>query len=277
MEHTNQPVKVYDSAQLTNPFFEEIKSLLSNKFILRRMIYTSFKTRYKRSYLGVVWSLLNPLLHMIVFVIVFSQVFRFDIPHYSLYILTGNMIFVFFSSSTSEAMMQMLASAEMIKRVYLPKTIYVLAGIGINGINLILTFIPFLAIALIDKLQFNWTVVLIFPTLILVTMFVVGMSLIVATITPYLHDFSQIWSVILTLWTYLTPLFYPVSIIPERVLPVFKLNPMYIYVTLFRDPLLYQKVPESTLWIQGTFYGVTFLVIGWWIFTKNSNEFAYRA
>jgi lipopolysaccharide transport system permease protein len=187
------------------------------------------------------------------------------------------MIFVFFSSSTSEAMMQMLASAEMIKRVYLPKTIYVLAGIGINGINLILTFIPFLAIALIDKLQFNWTVVLIFPTLILVTMFVVGMSLIVATITPYLHDFSQIWSVILTLWTYLTPLFYPVSIIPERVLPVFKLNPMYIYVTLFRDPLLYQKVPESTLWIQGTFYGVTFLVIGWWIFTKNSNEFAYRA
>lgn len=277
MEHTNQPVKVYDSAQLTNPFFEEIKSLLSNKFILRRMIYTSFKTRYKRSYLGVVWSLLNPLLHMIVFVIVFSQVFRFDIPHYSLYILTGNMIFVFFSSSTSEAMMQMLASAEMIKRVYLPKTIYVLAGIGINGINLILTFIPFLAIALIDKLQFNWTVVLIFPTLILVTMFVVGMSLIVATITPYLHDFSQIWSVILTLWTYLTPLFYPVSIIPERVLPVFKLNPMYIYVTLFRDPLLYQKVPESALWIQGTFYGVTFLVIGWWIFTKNSNEFAYRA
>lgn len=277
MEHTNQPVKVYDSAQLTNPFFEEIKSLFSNKFILRRMIYTSFKTRYKRSYLGVVWSLLNPLLHMIVFVIVFSQVFRFDIPHYPLYILTGNMIFVFFSSSTSEAMMQMLASAEMIKRVYLPKTIYVLAGIGINGINLILTFIPFLAIALIDKLQFNWTVLLIFPALIFITMFVVGMSLIVATITPYLHDFSQIWSVILTLWTYLTPLFYPVSIIPERALPFFKLNPMYIYVTLFRDPLLYQKVPESTLWIQGMLYGVIFLIFGWWIFTKNSNEFAYRA
>lgn len=241
------------------------------------MIYTNFKIRYKRSYLGVVWSLLNPLLHMIVFVIVFSQVFRFDIPHYPLYILTGNMIFVFFSSSTSEAMMQILVSAEMIKRVYLPKTLYVLAGIGINGINLILTFIPFLAIALINRLQFTWTVLLIIPSLILVTMFVVGMSLIVATITPYLPDFSQIWSVILTLWTYLTPLFYPVSIIPERVLPVFKLNPMYIYVTLFRDPLLYQKVPESTLWIQGTLYGVIFLIVGWWIFTKNSNEFAYRA
>lgn len=277
MEHTNQPVKIYDSAQLTTPFFEEIKSLLSNKFILKRMIYTNFKIRYKRSYLGVVWSLLNPLLNMIVFVIVFSQVFRFDIPHYPLYILSGNMIFVFFSSSTSEAMMQILVSAEMIKRVYLPKTIYVLAGIGINGINLILTFIPFLAIALIDKLQFNWTVILIIPTLVLVTMFVVGMSLIVATITPYLHDFSQIWSVILTLWTYLTPLFYPVSIIPEHVLPLFKLNPMYIFVTLFRDPLLYQKVPESTLWVQGTLYGVIILIIGWWIFTKNSNEFAYRA
>lgn len=277
MEYKNQPVKIYDSAQLTNPFFEEIISLFSSKFILRRMIYTNFKIRYKRSYLGVMWSLLNPLLNMIVFVIVFSQIFRFDIPHYPLYILTGNMIFVFFSSSTSEAMMQILVSAEMIKRVYLPKTIYVLAGIGINGINLILTFIPFLAIALVNRLQFTWTVILIIPSLILVTMFVVGMSLIVATITPYLHDFSQIWSVILTLWTYLTPLFYPVSIIPERILPLFKLNPMYIFVTLFRDPLLYHKIPESTLWFQGTIYGVFFLIAGWWIFTKNSNEFAYRA
>lgn len=277
MGKNQQTVEVYDSAKLTNPFFEEIKALFKSKFILKRMIYTNFKTRYKRSYLGILWSLLNPLLNMIVFVIVFSRLFRFDVPHYPLYILTGNMIFGFFSSSTSEAMMQILANAGMIKRIYLPKTIYVLAGIGINGINLILTFIPFIAIALIDKVQFSWTIILILPVLLLVTMFVVGISLIVATITPYLHDFSQIWSVILTLWTYLTPLFYPISIIPEATLPAFKLNPMYIYVTLFREPLLYQHVPDILLWIQGILYSTIILIIGWWLFTKNSNEFAYRA
>ena len=268
---------IYDSAKLTNSFFEEIKGLKENSYILRRMIYTNFKTRYKRSYLGVVWSMLNPLLNMIVFVIIFSNLFRFDVPHYPLYILSGNMIFTFFSQSTSEAMMQIIANAGMLRRVYLPKTVYILAGIGINGINLILTFIPFILIALIDRLALSWTVILIIPVLFLLSLFVVGISLVVATITPFLNDFSQIWSVIITLWMYLTPLFYPVNIIPERLIGIYQLNPMYIYVTLFRDPLLYAKIPELSLWLGGLIYGVIIFAFGWWLFTKNSNEFAYRA
>ncbi len=268
---------IYDSAKLINPFFEEIKGLKENSFILRRMIYTNFKTRYKRSYLGVIWSMLNPLLNMIVFVIIFSNLFRFDVPHYPLYILSGNMIFTFFSQSTSEAMMQIIANAGMLRRVYLPKTVYILAGIGINGINLILTFIPFILIALIDRLALSWTVILIIPVLFLLSLFVVGISLVVATITPFLNDFSQILSVIITLWMYLTPLFYPVNIIPEHLIGIYQLNPMYIYVTLFRDPLLYAKIPEPSLWLGGLIYGVIIFAFGWWLFTKNSNEFAYRA
>ncbi len=181
----------YDSTRLVNPFWEELRGLKENLFILRRMIYTNFKTRYKRSYLGVIWSLLNPLLNMIIFVIIFSNLFRFNIPHYPLYILSGNMIFGLFSSSTSEAMVQIIANAGMIRRVYLPKTIYVLAGIGINGINLILTFIPFLAIAVVDRLPFSWTIILILPVLLLTTLFVVGMCLIVATITTFVNDFLK--------------------------------------------------------------------------------------
>ncbi len=277
MIKTSEKIPVYDSADLGTPFVEEIKGLFSNRFILRRMIYTNFKTRYKRSYLGVLWSLLNPLLNMIVFVVVFSQIFRYQVPHYPLYILSGQMVFTFFSASTAEAMMQILYNATMIRRVYLPKTIYILAGIAINGINLVLTFIPFLLIALVDKLEFSAQMLMIFPALTLLSCFVVGVSLVVATITPFLNDFSQIWSVIITLWTYLTPLFYPVDIIPEQWLPLYKLNPMYVYVTLFRDPLLYQSIPEVSLWIQGIVYGIVFLVFGWWLFTKNSNEFAYRA
>lgn len=275
---TNEKTEiVYDSANLINPFVDEIRSLFENRFILRRMIYTNFKTRYKRSYLGVIWSLLNPLLNMIVFVIIFSNLFRFDIPHYPLYILAGNMIFSFFAASTSEAMMQIIGNAAMIRRVYLPKTVYVLAGIGINGINLILTFIPFVIIALFDKLEFAPTLFLIIPVILLTTCFIIGMSLLIATITTYLHDFSQIWSVLLTLWMYLTPLFYPETIIPDELISAYRLNPMYIYVTLFREPLLYQKVPDQSLWVNGIFYGLGILILGWWIFTKHSNDFAYRA
>jgi lipopolysaccharide transport system permease protein len=271
----NKPI--YDSARLTNPFVDEIIGLKENLFILRRMIYTNFKTRYKRSYLGVVWSLLNPLLNMIVFVIIFSNLFRFDIPHYPLYILSGNMLFAFFSQSTSEAMIQIISNAPMLRRVYLPKTIYILSGIGINGINLILTFIPFFLIALIDHLKISWVIVMIIPAILLLVMFVVGVSLIVATITTYLNDFSQIWSVVITLWMYMTPIFYPATIVPAKYLGLYKLNPMYSYVTLFREPLLYQYISPFKVWFAGGFYAIFFLIFGWWFFTKNSNEFSYRA
>lgn len=277
METNKTSEKIYDSAKLINPFVDEINSLFENRFILKRMIYTNFKTRYKRSFLGVVWSLLNPLLNMIVFVIIFSNLFRFDIPHYPLYILSGNMIFAFFSASTSESMVQIIGNAGMIRRVYLPKTIYILAGIGINGINLILTFIPFVAIALVDKLEIGVPIFLIIPAIVLLTGFVVGMSLLVATVTTYFNDFSQIWSVILTLWTYTTPLFYPETIIPEQSITVFRMNPMYIFVTLFREPVLYQQVPNQSLWINGSLYSIGILMLGWWVFTKHSNDFAYRA
>ena len=277
MNKSSKNIPVYDSAELISPFVDEIKGLASHLFILQRMIRTNFKTRYKRSYLGILWSLLNPFLNMVVFVVVFSRIFRFQVPHYPLYILCGQMVFTFFSSSTAEAMMQILYNATMIRRVYLPKTIYILAGIAINGINLGLTFIPFILIALIDRLEFSVYMLMIIPALILLSCFVTGMSLIVATITPFLNDFSQIWSVIVTLWTYLTPLFYPAEIVGEKWLPIYRLNPMYAYVTLFRDPLLYQSIPELSLWIEGIIYSAVFLLFGWWIFTKNSNEFAYRA
>ena len=277
METNEKSEKIYDSAKLINPFVDEINSLFENRFILKRMIYTNFKTRYKRSYLGVIWSLLNPLLNMVVFVVIFSNLFRFDIPHYPLYIFAGNMIFSFYSSSTAEAMMQIIGNGPMIRRVYLPKTVYVISGIRINGINLILTAIPFIIIAFIDKVEYSSALFLIIPAILLLTFFVVGMSLLVATITTYLNDFSQIWSVILTLWMYLTPLFYPETIIPDEFIVAFRLNPMYIFVTLFRDPVLYQKIPDPVLWINGSLYGFGVLILGWWIFTKHSNDFAYRA
>lgn len=279
MKDLNEPTEkvVYDSAELINPFVDEIVSLVRNRFILRRMVYTNFKTRYRRSYLGVVWSMLNPLLNMIVFVTIFSSLFSYRVPHYPLYILSGNMIFGFFSKSTSDSMMQIIRNAKMIRRVYIPKTVYILAGIGINGINLILTFVPFVLIALVDRLNININIVYIIPAIILLTGFVIGMSLVVATITTYLVDFSQIWSVILTLWTYLTPLFYPETIIPENMLNIYRMNPMYCYVRLFRDPLVNGTVPEIAIWIKGIVYSFLILIIGWWVFTKNSNDFAYRA
>lgn len=133
---------IYDSDQFDSPMVEEFHGIQGHLFILRRLIITNFKTRYKRSYLGIIWSMLNPLLNMIVFVVVFSYLFKRNINHFAVYVLTGNMIFAYFRQSTSEAMVQMISRGPMMRRIYLPKTTYVLSSVGINLINLILTFIP---------------------------------------------------------------------------------------------------------------------------------------
>lgn len=268
---------VYDSSSLINPFMDEIRSLINNRFILRRMIFTDFKTRYRRSYLGVLWSLLNPFLHMLVFVIVFSNLFKSRIPHYPLYLLSGNMIFSFFSTSTSGAMRQVISNARMIRRVFLPKSIFVLAIVGNNAINLFFTMLILIPLAFFEKIKFTSSILFIIPAFILVTGFIIGVSLTLATITTYLNDFSQLWSIILIFWTYLTPIFYPESIISENFIHIYRFNPMYVFISLFRDPIIYGHVSAPDLWLKGFLFSSITLLFGWWVFTKNSNNFAYLA
>mgnify|MGYP000990501529 CR=1 FL=1 len=268
---------VYDSALLTNPFVDEIRNLIDTRFILRRMIYTDFKIRYRRSFLGVLWSLLNPFLNMLVFVIVFSNLFRSQISHYPLYLLTGNMVFSFFSASTSGAMRQVISNSSMIRRVFLPKTIYVLALIGNNAINLFLTVIIIIPMLYFEKIEVTSAILFIFPAFLLVTGFIIGVSLILATVTAFLNDFSQLWSIILIFWTYLTPIFYPESIIPESYIHLYRMNPMYVFVRLFRDSVVYGSISSPDLWLKGFVFSFVTLVFGWWIFTRNSNNFAYMA
>lgn len=268
---------IYDSALLTNPFVDEIRNLIDTRFILRRMIYTDFKIRYRRSFLGVLWSLLNPFLNMLVFIIVFSNLFRSQISHYPLYLLTGNMVFSFFSASTSGAMRQVISNSSMIRRVFLPKTIYVLALIGNNAINLFMTVIIIIPMLYFEKIEVTSAIFFVFPAFLLVTGFIIGVSLILATVTAFLNDFSQLWSIILIFWTYLTPIFYPESIIPESYVHIYRMNPMYVFVRLFRDSVVYGNISSPDLWLRGFVFSFTTLVFGWWIFTKNSNNFAYMA
>lgn len=268
--------EIYDSEQYVSPMVEEYVAVKKYKFILRRLIITNFKTRYKRSYLGIIWSMLNPLLNMLVFVFVFSFFFKRNIDHYAVYVLTGNMMFAYFRQSTAESMTQMISRAQMMRRIYLPKTTYILSSVGINLINLILTFIPLILVSIFDRLPFHWTVVLIFPCLFLFTLFNIGMSLIVAAIVPYLNDFSQIWNVLMTLWMYMTPIFYPESIIAPQNLKFFRLNPVTVYLNVFRDAYMNGVVSTPDLWRMAIIYAIIPLAIGWFIFTKKSNDFAYR-
>ncbi len=266
----------YDSGKIVSSMHDEFKNLFEFKFILKRMIYTNFKTRYKRSFLGIIWSMLNPLLNMLVFMFIFSYLFHQDVDHFPIYILAGQMIWAFFSQSTSEAMNQMIGNAGLISKIYLPKSIYILSGIGINGINLVLTFILLLLISALNKIAPSFSMLLIIPDILIMTLFTIGISMITATIVPFLNDFSQIWGVLLSLWMYASAIFYPISIIDPKLIPLFNLNPIFIYISIFRDVFINNNLSTSQFWLLGTAYGIVFFLLGWWIFTKHTNEFAYR-
>ena len=276
MINSEQNRIIYDSDQFDSPMIEEFHGIQEHFFILRRLVLTNFKTRYKRSYLGIIWSMLNPLLNMIVFVIVFSYLFNRNIDHFAVYVLTGNMIFEYFRQSTSEAMVQMISRGPMMRRIYLPKTTYVLSSVGINLINLILTIIPLIIVSLFDHIQFTPMMLMTLPCIALFTLFNIGASLLVSSIVPYLHDFSQIWNVLMTVWMYLTPIFYPETIIAPKYLQYFRLNPITVYLTIFRSAYIDGIFPPAHLWLKAAGFAVAAFMIGWYFFTKNSNDFAYR-
>lgn len=276
MVDSGQKRIIYDSEKFDSPMVEEFHGIQDHFFILRRLVITNFKTRYKRSYLGIIWSMLNPLLNMIVFVIVFSYLFNRNINHFAVYVLTGNMIFAYFRQSTSEAMVQMISRGPMMRRIYLPKTTYVLSSVGINLINLFLTFIPLIIVSFFDHIRFTPMMLMTLPCIALFTVFNIGASLLVSSIIPYLHDFSQIWNVLMTVWMYLTPIFYPDTIIAPKYLPYFRMNPVTIYLTIFRNAYIDGIFPPAQLWIKAAAFAVVMFVIGWYLFTKNSNDFAYR-
>lgn len=276
MNKKNQKKIIYDSDCFESPMIEEFFGIRDQFYILRRLIITSFKTRYKRSYLGMVWSMLNPFLNMLVFVAVFSYFFKRNINHYAVYVLIGNMIFGFFRSSTAESMVQMISRGPMMRRIYLPKTTYVLASVGINLINLFLTFVPLIIVSIFDKIVMSPMMLLVFPCILLCTIFNVGASLIVSSVIPYVNDFSQVWNVLLTLWMYMTPIFYPKSIITPQYINLFRANPVTVYLTIFRDVYINGTSSSLQLWITALLFAVVTFLIGWFVFTKNSNEFAYR-
>jgi len=267
---------VFDSKNRPHPTIEEFLSLIEYRELIIQFVSRTIKIRYKRSILGVVWTMLNPLLIMIVLTVVFSSLFRFEIAFFPIYFLSGQIVWLLFASSTSGAMGEMVLSGDLLKRIYVPKSVFAVASVSTGIINLLLSILPLIAIALALGLRLKLAL-LVWPfSILLVSIFSLGMSLLLSAAAIYFADMLPVYEVILTLWLYLTPIIYPLEIVPPEWLWFFKLNPMYYFVEAFRMPILYGIVPGRGIWIPAIVYALVTLIAGGWLFTKKSNEYAYR-
>ncbi len=266
----------YDSANRSHPVIDEILSLIEYRDLVVQLVERSIKTRYKRSVLGVAWTMLNPFLTMIVLTLVFSQVFRFSTENYPIYVLSGIMAWSFFSDTTTSAMGEMLWGGGLLNRIYVPKAVFAVAALGTSTVNLVLSLIPLFVIALFLGVSLHLALLGMIPAVLIMGMFSLGVALLLSTAVVYFADVLPVYGVILTMWMYLTPIIYPLDIIPPSFLPLFKLNPMYLMLELFRQPLMHGVIPGWDIWGLAIVYAVASLLAGSVIFASRSNDYVYR-
>lgn len=250
-----------------------IQNLMKYRHLISELVIRDIKVKYKKSILGVLWTLLNPLLTMVVLTIVFSNLFRFDIENFPVYLITGQVMFNFFSEATNMSMMSINDNAQLIKKVYIPKYIFPISKCMSSFVNLIFSLIAVLALIVFMKISINGSIVISIISLLYILMFAAGIGLILATINTFFRDTQHLYGVILTAWMYLTPIFYPVNIIPKKFEWMIAMNPLFYIIQHFRASVMYGVVPSLKLNLICLANAVIVFIIGLWIFYKSQDKF----
>ncbi len=244
------------------------------KFLLYELVKKNIKLKYRRSYLGILWTLIEPLLTMIVLTVVFGAFFNRGTKQYPVYVLTGRLLYAFFSSATKGATKSVSGNASMIKKVYVPKYIYVFSSVVSNFVTFLISLIVLLGVGIV--LQVQPTIHLLQAVIPLIILFVMalGTGLILATLSVFFRDVEYIWGVFTMLIMYASAIFYPV----ERIVTkgngwVFDINPVYMCIANFRNSVLYGKAMNMQYFVVSSIVSLVLLIFGAVLFYKKQDDF----
>lgn len=243
------------------------------RFLIRQLVSRDFKTKYKRSVLGMFWSLLNPLLTMFVQYFVFSTIFKSDIPNYPAYLLIGIVTFNFFTEASGMALSSIVGNASLITKVYMPKYIYPLTRVMSSVVNLGISLIPLVLVSLVTGVQFKKSAILSLFFFCCVIIFSLGVGLLLSAAMVFFRDTQFLWGVLSMIWMYMTPIFYPESILPEDFRFILRVNPMYHFLKDIRLCILNGISPEPSVYVQCMLMALGALLIGALVFRKSQDRF----
>ncbi len=251
-----------------------IKELIQYKDLLKLLVVKNLKLKYRRSVLGYVWSILNPLLIMIVMSIVFSTMFSRNIENFPVYLFCGQLLFNFMNSSTHQAIFSITGNAALLKKTYVPRYIFTVARITSGMVDFVLSLGALIIVMLVTGAKFYWTALL-FPLVILqLYLFSVGLGLFLAQANVFFRDIQYIYNAVTTAWMYLTPIFYPIDALPDTLVWFIKhCNPMYFYVAQFRDLVYLGQLPGWGITAAGVLTAAVFLLVGALCFNKSKDKF----
>lgn len=242
-------------------------------FLMEQLVSRDFKVRYKRSMLGMFWSFLNPLLTMIVQFIVFSQLFKGGIDNVAVYMLSGIVVFSFFTEAVGQALGAIVYNASLITKVYVPKYIYPVTKVLSSCVNFLISLGVLFVVVILTGEPITKAFLLLPFLLICVTLFSIGFGMLLSALMVFFRDIQFLWGIFSMLWMYMTPLFYPESILAEQFQWIFRCNPMYYYVKFMRSIVLEGVSPEPRLLAVCILFSIGALALGGVVFKKTQNKF----
>jgi ABC-2 type transport system permease protein len=253
--------------------------LLRDSYRYRELIWAlalkELKIRYKRSVLGFLWALLNPMLLMLVLTVVFSTLMSMNIPHYAIFLLSVLIPWTFFAQCLSYAAESIVGNGDLLKKVRVPKLVFPMAALVSNLINFGLSLIPLLLIVVIMGHPLHWTWIYLPVPLLALSIFTLGLTFFFAAANVYYRDVAHILQILLQLWFYVTPIIFPVAMFPAKWQWVFRLNPVIFVLNGFRLSVYYGLLPSAESVLASFVTAFIALTFGFWLFRRHQEEFVY--
>jgi ABC-type polysaccharide/polyol phosphate export permease len=255
--------------------FTEIHELYRYRELLRNLVSRDIKKRYKRSALGFLWVMLDPLLIMLIFYIIFSGIFGKTIANYTAYVISGITMWQLFAQGTKVASLAFLHNRNLINKLYLPKSIFPISVVASSLVHFLFSLIPLFLIIIFSGTNLSPYIILLPIIVSFIFIFALGMSLIISTLAVFFHDVIYIYDVVLMGWMYLSAIFYPVSILPKKFQIFMSLNPLYHYISLFRGCLYDKTMLTIDHVLLGFIFALLSFATGWSIYHKNKERIIF--
>ena len=255
--------------------FDMMQQYLRHRFLFEELVKRDFKKKYKRTVLGMAWSLLSPLLMLLVMKLVFTQFFGRTMEHYTIYLFCGNLVFSYFNESTSQGMTSLVNNAAIFTKVNIPKYLFLFSKNVQTLINFGITLCVFFVFCIIDNIAFTWKLILLVYPIVLLLLFNIGVGLILSALFVFFRDIQYLWTVFLQLLMYMSAIFYSIDTYEPMIRNLFLLNPIYLFIRYFRKIVIEATIPSVWFHLLMLADVVIVLGLGCLIYKKYNTKFLY--
>ena len=252
-----------------------LKKFKHNQFLFEELVKRDFKKKYKRTILGMAWSVLSPLLLLLVMRLVFTQFFGRDTPHYTTYLFCGNLVFSYFRESTNEGMSSLLGNAKIFSKINVPKYLFLFSKNIQTLINFGLTLCVFFVFCVIDHITFTWKFIFLLYPIVCLVLFNIGIGMVLSALFVFFRDIQYLWTVFLRLLSYLSAIFYTIDRYSQSAQYAFYLNPIYVFIRYFRKIVIDGAIPSLGFHLLAAAYALGAFVVGAYMYKKYNHEFLY--